>query len=76
MDIEKTVEAVMLEEGVFIDPERLDEDLELDSIQFVSMIIGLEEQLGISIPDDNLDPLVIKSYVDVCELVMRVCSER
>lgn len=76
MDIEKTVEAVLLEEGVFIDPERLDEDLELDSIQFVSMIIGLEEQLSISIPDDNLDPTVIKSYVDVCELVMRVCSER
>lgn len=53
MNIKETVLTILEENGVYI-PDDLDEELDMDSITFISIIVCIEEKMQISIPDKYL----------------------
>lgn len=71
-DAMKEVEAAIVEaigcEGITAE-QRLKEDIGLDSLSLVSVIVGLEERLGILFDDADLDPGKIVLVKDVADLV-------
>ena len=52
--IRKRVRKVLNDNGVSIIPELDDEKILLDSIEFISVIVGLEEEFNIAIPEEFL----------------------
>ena len=52
--IRKCVIKVLNDNGVSIIPELDDEKILLDSIEFISVIVGLEEEFNIAIPKEFL----------------------
>jgi acyl carrier protein len=42
-------------------------DLALDSVMFISLVIGIESRLGIKVPDDRFGD--IATVRDLCELI-------
>ena len=52
--IRKRVIKVLNDNGVSIIPELDDEKILLDSIEFISVIVGLEEEFNIAIPEEIL----------------------
>ena len=52
--IRKRVIKVLNDNGVSIIPELDDEKILLDSIEFISVIVGLEEEFNIAIPEEFL----------------------
>lgn len=52
--IRKRVIKVLKDNGVSIIPELDDEKILLDSIEFISVIVGLEEEFNIAIPEEFL----------------------
>lgn len=53
MNIKETVLIILEENGIYI-PDDLDEELDMDSITFISIIVCIEEKMQISIPDEYL----------------------
>ena len=56
------------------DEKNSDDDIDLteyimDSLQFISFVTGLEEQLGIEIPDEYLNPKSIQSSKAFIEIL-------
>lgn len=53
MNIKETVLITLEENGIYI-PDDLDEELDMDSITFISIAVYIEEKMQISIPDEYL----------------------
>lgn len=53
MNIKETVLITLEENGIYI-PDDLDEELDMDSITFISIAVCIEEKMQISIPDEYL----------------------
>lgn len=72
MDILKKVEEVINEtvggDSVALNQE-LKTDIGLDSLNLVSVIVGLEEKFGIEFNESDLDPSKIIRVKDLVELV-------
>lgn len=50
----ESIEKVFFECGIIIDEEDWMHDLDMDSIDFVSLIVSIEETFGITVPPDML----------------------
>lgn len=66
LELEKLKE-ILRDNGVIFLNEGDDSDLELDSIQFVSVIVEIEETFHITIPDEMLSeaPKTLKEFSDL-----------
>ena len=53
MNIKETVLTTLEENGIYI-PDDFNEELDMDSITFISIIVCIEEKMQISIPDEYL----------------------
>jgi acyl carrier protein len=65
------VAVVMDQNGLIIDSDDLDSSLEVDSITFMSIIVGLEEEFGIVIPEGELVNIP-QSYRQFIDMVLRI----
>ena len=66
MKIENQIRKILDENGIYVS-ENQDEKLELDSITFISIIVCIENELGIEIPDDYLSMekfMTFNNYID------------
>ncbi len=68
------VEKFELEESALTPEKRLFEDLELDSLDIVDLVSGLQHSLGISLRE-NKELLQIRTLQDVYGLVEKLLAE-
>lgn len=40
--------------GIYLDEDEFDEELGIDSFTFISLVVAVEEEFNISIPDEKL----------------------
>lgn len=58
---------LILAEVISLTPEELDATLDacdgvLDSLQGVELLLAVEEEYGVTIPDDAIDPTICRSF--------------
>ena len=68
------VEKFELEPSALIPEKQLFKDLELDSLDIVDLVSGLQHNLGISLRE-NKELLQIRTLQDVYELVEKILTE-
>lgn len=68
-DVEKKIYEVFLENGVNIVSDDPDDEILLDSIEFVSIIISLEDVFNIEVPDEYLLIEKLNTFEQFCDLV-------
>ncbi|WP_313640717.1 phosphopantetheine-binding protein [Paenibacillus sp.] len=64
------------ENGIVLDPNNDHEDLSLDSLQFVSLIVSIESEYDISIPDDSLSIAKFSCFADFYNLISQLTLEK
>ena len=69
-EIKEKLKTVFLENGLDIPENEEDTILELDSLQFIALVVGVENAFDIQIPDDYLSNEVLSSFGDFCELLI------
>ena len=67
--MKKELQKMIMTIGIYIEKEDFDDDIELDSLQFVSILIEIENHFNVTIEDkiDNL--LSLKSFNDFYRLI-------
>lgn len=76
-NIRDIVYEVIDEMGIYIDITEEDFDLSeyiVDSLQFLTFVINLEERLGIEIPDDLLLYDKMYSFNGYCKMLEGICK--
>jgi len=76
-NIRDIVYEVIDEMGIYIDITEEDFDLSeyiVDSLQFLTFVINLEERLGIEIPDDLLLYDKMYSFNGYCRMLEGICK--
>ncbi len=61
---------IFRENGVFIESSDYELELELDSMQFVSIIVSLEDAFCVEIPSEYLSSEKLKSLKDFENVIM------
>jgi acyl carrier protein len=69
----KTIFAV---NGYQINGKEEDWQLELDSLQFISIICDIENKFDIEIPENFLTGEGLDSYTDILNMVVKIKSEK
>lgn len=52
IDIVSVLIKIFKDIGIYLDKDNLTETIEMDSLQFVCLIIGIESEFGIEVGDD------------------------
>lgn len=55
--------------GIYLDKDEFDSELQLDSIQFISLIIEIEKQFDVSIDEEHFADDTLKSFNDFLNLL-------
>ena len=63
----RLAELVEIDPGQIKEETRLEEDLEADSLDLVELAMALEEELGLEIPDEELEG--IRTVADAVEFI-------
>ena len=71
MQIKDKLKKIFESVGIYLADDGLDEELEIDSLQFVTVIIGIETEFLIRISNDFEDYSSLVTYNDFYELVNR-----
>ena len=71
-DKQKRLIQIFLEEGIYVTPSNLYEPLNLDLLQYVKIIIDLEEYFGIEIDDKYLYQEELKTLNDYVNLLNKI----
>lgn len=78
MDIENKIRKILDENGIYIS-DNPNENLDLDSITFISIIVCLENELEIEVPDDYLlidKFMTFNNYVDNVKFILGMEEEK
>lgn len=62
MDIEKELEHIFNGVGIYIEPDVYKENIEMDSLQFASVLIEIEEKFMIRLSSDFEDFDKLKTF--------------
>ena len=78
VDIKLRIQKILMESGIMVDS--IEEDFDMrdviqDSIQFISFIVNLEEDLEITVTDELLSYDAIASYDNFCKNIYDLCNE-
>lgn len=73
LDIKKQVQTAFNNTGIFFVNE--EEDLNLDSLHFISILCELEETFGIEIPADIMTNDNLHTFGDFCDLIYKLKEE-
>lgn len=49
--------------------------LEIDSLKYIKLVVEIEDEFDIEIPDEYLDPQSVSSLTDLVELVLKMQEE-
>lgn len=79
--IKKTIFDIMEENGVYIDPDEREKDIDLreylvDSLQFIFFVVALEEKMGIELPDEVLAYDNLSSVNGFANLILDMQQEK
>ncbi len=64
---------ILKEMGIFIDEDEKDDDLNLDSFTFISMITEIERSLDITIPDELLLKDSMSTFNQILSAIKKCC---
>ncbi len=59
------------ENGIDISEDELNLELPMDSLQFISLIVSIEEAFSITIEDEYLKKDKIKSFLNLEEIILQ-----
>ncbi|WP_339186176.1 phosphopantetheine-binding protein [Paenibacillus sp. FSL R5-0490] len=72
MEIENKLKTIFHNMGIYIDQEDYTEELELESLQFVALIIAIEKEFMVRINDDILEVKELANFKDYVNLVEKL----
>lgn len=67
--MKERLEKVFNDIGLYIDEDEYDDEIGLDSMTFVSLLVAIEEEFKIEIPDEKLSIVALKTFADFLQLV-------
>jgi len=76
MSIENEVREVFERKGIFIPEGAEQETLSIDSLQFVSILVDLEEVFEVAIDDSFLIQNKLHNLVDFIEVISNLIKEK
>ena len=68
-DIESRLINIMKNNGVEFYDNSLNEKLTMDSIEFVSMIVEIENEFNIEVPDEYLLIEKLNTFTQICDMI-------
>lgn len=71
--VEEKIKQLLFENGVCFDEEDLEYEFAMDSLVYMSFLVGVEESLGIVIPDEYLVN-VPKTYLELVDMVNKIIN--
>lgn len=74
--IEGRVKDILLNSGCLSILNNESETLSFDSIEFVNLIVELEQEFSICIPDEYLAPEAFSTYKAICNIVANLIEEQ
>ncbi len=76
-EIKKRVQNVILNMGYKVDDVKIDfiEAYEIDSITFIELILEIEEEFSIMVPDESLIMENVNTVEKIAELVKKVLDD-
>ena len=69
---DELMKRIFRENGYIVDSGEEDEQLELDSLQFISIICDIEENFNVSVPDDFLSGEKLNTYNDILQMAVQL----
>lgn len=73
--IQEKLMNIFKENGYLVDAENEYDQLELDSLQFISILCDIENDFDISIPEEYLSGKDLNTFSDFLELIRNVVKE-
>lgn len=67
--MKERLEKLFTDFGLYIGEEEYDDELGLDSMTFVSLLIAIEEEFKMDIPDEKLSIAALKTFSDFLQLL-------
>lgn len=67
--VDERLKEIFEENGYLINYGEENEQLELDSLQFISIICDIENELSVSVPDEFLSGEQINTYLDILKMI-------
>lgn len=74
-EIELQLKQIINESGVEMDMSNQNEDLNLDSLHYISIICEIEDVFDVEIPDEFLGENVLSSFNDFVQLICNAKGE-
>lgn len=78
MNIEKKIKQILCElsgEKIIENHFRLQEDLALDSLMMVTMLVEIEDVLGIELDQTDMNPFDLNTVQNVIDMVYKYCGD-
>lgn len=69
IDTIQKLENIFNDMGIYLNKQDYNEDLDLDSLQFVSLIIAIEREFLIRISDSTLENQQLVNFSDFIEMI-------
>lgn len=72
--LEKELISSLEDNGIYVNKSDFNAELEMDSIQYVSLIVELEERFHITVPDEYLGheiPNTVNSFIKMIKKLMK-----
>ncbi len=70
--MEEKLKQIFCELGLYIDNNEYNEQLDLDSITFITLVARVEEDFGIRIPDDKFTYEQLSSFGKFIDVISEV----
>lgn len=67
--MKERLEKLFTDFGLYIGEDEYDDEIGLDSMTFVSLLIAIEEEFKMDIPDEKLSIATLKTFSDFLQLL-------
>lgn len=74
MDFEKRLFDIFEQKGIFLSSDEKNDELELDSIQFISIIVDIENVFNLSFPDNVFISNNLKTFNQFIEEIQHLLN--
>lgn len=74
--IDQRIKIIFKHNGYAIEDGEESVQLQLDSLQFISIMCDIENEFDISIPDEVLSGENLGTYTDIFEMVSKLCEDK
>ena len=74
--MDKRLKTIFKHNGYSVENGEEFAQLQLDSLQFISIMCDIENEFDISIPDEFLSGENLDTYTDIFEMVRKLCEDK